>query len=533
MSYIALYRKWRPKDFDDIKGQDAIATTLRNQIVAGRIGHAYLFCGTRGTGKTSAAKVFAKAVNCTNPQNGNPCGECASCKSIAAGNSMNVIEMDAASNNGVDDVRQIKEDITYSPTDAKYKVYIIDEVHMMSPAAFNALLKTLEEPPAYVIFLLATTDPQKLPITILSRVQRYDFKRISADVIEDRIREVTSTENISIEDKAIEYIAKCAEGGMRDALSLLDQCASFFLDKEITYERALDVLGAVDVSVFSEFLRNIVARSVIDALHVIDKILIQGRDLTQFVIDFTWHLRNILMIKASRDASEVVDVTRENLELMKKEASAIPEAQILRYIRIFSELSNDLRYATQKRVMVEIAIVKICKPQMEENLDSLSARVKVIEELIENGNLSANSLKEGLNEIKGETATENNALKKQVTEEAFKLPEATKEDLKQIEAVWKDVCRSLSGMYSGIFRMATPSVRATDGKLIIKVADGTIKGLCEGEDAKTELDAAFEKILGKSVEYEFAAESEAKEKGQYFPPTSIFGGMEVEIDDSI
>lgn len=533
MSYIALYRKWRPKNFDDIKGQDAIATTLRNQINAGRIGHAYLFCGTRGTGKTSAAKVFAKAVNCTNPQNGNPCGECASCKSIAAGNSMNVIEMDAASNNGVDDVRQIKEDITYSPTDAKYKVYIIDEVHMMSPAAFNALLKTLEEPPSYVIFLLATTDPQKLPITILSRVQRYDFKRIATDVIEDRLREVTKEENISIEDKAVEYIARSAEGGMRDALSLLDQCASFFLDKEITYDRALEVLGAVDTSVFSAFLRCLVAGNVVDSLHVVDKILIQGRDLTQFVIDFTWHLRNVLLIKASRDASEVVDVTKDNLELIKQEASAIPEARLLRYIRIFSELSNDLRYSAQKRVMVEIAIVKICKPQMETNLDSISDRLRVIEDLIENGNLSADTLKEGMEELDRPKSSGDSALKKQETEAALNLPNATKEDLMQITSVWKDVVRSLSEMGSGILRMAVPSVRTSDGKLMIQVADATIKGLCEGDNIKLDLDAAFEKVLKKHVDYEFVAQKEAKENGQYFPPTSIFGGMEVEIDDNI
>lgn len=229
MSYTALYRKWRPKDFKDVKGQDAIVTTLQNQIKSNRIGHAYLFCGTRGTGKTSIAKIFAKAVNCENPIDGNPCGECASCKLIAAGNSMNVIEIDAASNNSVEDVRQIRENVAYSPADAKYKVYIIDEVHMLSQGAFNALLKTLEEPPSYVIFILATTESHKIPVTILSRCQRYDFKRIPQDTISSRLHEIISSEKIAAEEKAIEYIARIADGGMRDALSLLDQCSAFFL----------------------------------------------------------------------------------------------------------------------------------------------------------------------------------------------------------------------------------------------------------------------------------------------------------------
>lgn len=533
MSYIALYRKWRPKGFDEIKGQDAIATTLRNQINSGRIGHAYLFCGTRGTGKTSAAKVFAKAVNCTNPQNGNPCGECASCKSIAAGNSMNVIEMDAASNNGVDDVRQMKEDIVYSPTDAKYKVYIIDEVHMMSPAAFNALLKTLEEPPSYVIFILATTDPQRLPVTILSRCQRYDFKRISAATISDRLREVCTSENIAIEDKALEYIARTAEGGMRDALSLLDQCEAFFLGKEITYERALDVLGAVDTSVLSEFLRAVVARSSVDALRVIERILIAGRDLSQFVTDFTWHLRNVLMVKASEDASEVVDVTKDNLELLKKEAEAIPEGQILRYIRIFSELGNSIKYSAQKRVLVEIAVIKLCKPQMEKSLDSLSDRLRVIEELIENGNLSAGTLQEGLKELAPKESEGVSTLKKSRTEEALKLPDATKEDLKQITMSWKDVVRSLPEMYMACLRTATPAVRPSDGMLMIQFLDGTVRFLCDDDTFRSCLDEAFAKVIGKKVVYELVAASDADDTGDFFPPTSIFGGMTVEIDDTI
>lgn len=227
-------------------------TTLQNQIKADRIGHAYLFCGTRGTGKTSIAKIFARAVNCEHPVEGSPCGECASCKAIAAGVSMNVIEIDAASNNGVDNIREIVDEVSYSPAEGRFKVYIIDEVHMLSIGAFNALLKTLEEPPSYVIFILATTEVHKIPITILSRCQRYDFRRISIETIAGRLRELMEKEQVEVEEKALRYIAKTADGSMRDALSLLDQCIAFHFGQELTYDKALDVLGAVDTEVFSE-----------------------------------------------------------------------------------------------------------------------------------------------------------------------------------------------------------------------------------------------------------------------------------------
>ena len=247
MSYTALYRKFRPQEFEDVRGQEHIVTTLKNQIQADRIGHAYLFCGTRGTGKTTIAKIFAKAANCERPVGGSPCGECKSCLAIAAGSSMNVIEIDAASNNGVDNIREIREEVAYSPAQGKYKVYIIDEVHMLSIGAFNALLKTLEEPPAYVIFILATTEAHKIPITILSRCQRYDFKRISIDEISSRLAELMGKEQVEAEERAIRYIAKAADGSMRDALSLLDQCIAFYLGQKLTYDRVLDVLGAVDI----------------------------------------------------------------------------------------------------------------------------------------------------------------------------------------------------------------------------------------------------------------------------------------------
>ena len=299
MSYTALYRKFRPQEFKDVKGQDHIVTTLKNQIEADRIGHAYLFCGTRGTGKTTIAKIFAKAVNCEHPVDGSPCGECASCKAVADGTSMNVIEIDAASNNGVESIREIREEVTYRPTEGKYKVYIIDEVHMLSIGAFNALLKTLEEPPSYVIFILATTEVHKIPVTILSRCQRYDFKRISVETIYERLKELLKKEQITAEEKAIRYIAKAADGAMRDALSLLDQCIAFYLGQTLTYDKVLEVLGAVDTEVFSSLLDKVLRQDVSGAMTSVEELIADGRELGQFVIDFTWYLRNLLLLKSS------------------------------------------------------------------------------------------------------------------------------------------------------------------------------------------------------------------------------------------
>ena len=383
MSYTALYRKFRPVEFEDVKGQEHIITTLKNQIEANRIGHAYLFCGTRGTGKTTVAKIFAKAVNCEHPVNGSPCGECAMCRSIAAGTSMNVIEIDAASNNGVDNIREIREEVAYRPTEGKYKVYIIDEVHMLSIGAFNALLKTLEEPPEYVIFILATTEVHKIPITILSRCQHYDFKRISIETITDRMRDLMQEEQVEVEEKALRYVAKAADGSMRDALSLLDQCIAFYLGQKLTYDNVLEVLGAVDTDVFSRLLRSVIRRDVPKVLDIVDDLVMQGRELTQLATDFTWYLRNLLLVKTSDNIEDVLDVSTENMQQLQEEAGMVEADMLLRYIRIFSELSGQLKYAAQKRVFLEVALIKLCTPAMETSSDSILDRIRVLEEKLE------------------------------------------------------------------------------------------------------------------------------------------------------
>ena len=378
MSYTALYRKFRPTEFEDVKGQEHIITTLQNQIKANRIGHAYLFCGTRGTGKTTVAKIFAKAVNCEHPVGGSPCGECAMCRAIAAGASMNVIEIDAASNNGVDNVREIREDVTYRPTEGRFKVYIIDEVHMLSIGAFNALLKTLEEPPEYVIFILATTEVHKIPVTILSRCQHYDFHRITIETITARMQELLRAEQVEAEEKALRYIAKAADGSMRDALSLLDQCIAFYLGQKLTYEHVLEVLGAVDTDVFSRLLRRVVERNVPQVLNIVEELVMQGRELSQMVADFTWYLRNLLLVQTSDGIEDVLDVSAENLRQLQEEARMVEPDRLLRDIRIFSELSGKMKYATQKRVLLEVALIKLCTPAMESNTDTLLDGLVVI-----------------------------------------------------------------------------------------------------------------------------------------------------------
>ena len=418
MSYMALYRKWRPDSFSDVKGQDHIVTTLKNQIEADRIGHAYLFCGTRGTGKTTVAKIFAKTVNCEHPVNGNPCNECASCRAVRDGVSMNVIEIDAASNNGVDNIRDIREEVQYSPTEGKYKVYIIDEVHMLSIGAFNALLKTLEEPPSYVIFVLATTEVHKIPVTILSRCQRYDFKRISVETIADRLTELMKAENIEVEDRAIKYIAKAADGALRDALSLLDQCLAFYIGQKLTYENVLETLGAVDTEVFSKLFRNIVMNDTKGALRQLEEIIMTGRELSQFVVDFTWYMRNLLLIQTTEDASDVIDVSAENLKALTDEAEVVEPEVLMRYIRVFSELSGQIRNAVQKRVMVEIALIKLMRPAMETNLESVFNRLSLIEKQLEEGVF-----------VKQEEETPKQGISEEEKEDIKNMPMAVSEDV--------------------------------------------------------------------------------------------------------
>ena len=513
MGYTALYRKFRPDSFASVKGQDHIVKTLKNQIMADRIGHAYLFCGTRGTGKTTVAKILAKAVNCEHPVDGNPCGECETCKAIAAGTSMNVIEIDAASNNGVDNIREIREEVAYSPTTGKYKVYIIDEVHMLSIGAFNALLKTLEEPPSYVIFILATTEAHKIPITILSRCQRYDFKRISINTISSRLMELMEKESVEVEERAIRYIAKKADGSMRDALSLLDQCIAFYLGQKLTYDHVLDVLGAVDTEVFSRFLREILKNDVAQVMKHLEELVMQGRELGQFVSDFTWYLRNLLLLKSSEELEEVLDVSSDNLVLLKEEAGMVREDTLIRFIRVFSELSGQMKFSGSKRVLLEVALIKLCRPQMETDEVSLLERIRMLEKKLESGMIAVRQTPPGQRMQVPEPGKGEDAFFSGLDipggqdgasgMDALSFEEkAAPEDLQRVMSMWPSIVAQTTGRFKMTLISAVPKYNAAgeDNRLFVVFSDFMGERYANDPEAKKQLETIISGRLGKEVE---------------------------------
>lgn len=504
MAYQALYRKFRPGEFDEVKGQEHIVTTLRNQIKAGRIGHAYLFCGTRGTGKTTVAKILAKAVNCLHPVNGSPCNECESCKKINEKISMNVIEIDAASNTGVANVRDIIDELQYSPAEGKYKVYIIDEVHMLSSGAFNALLKTLEEPPSYVIFILATTEPHRIPVTIHSRCQRYDFRRITIDTIADRLRELAGREQVAVEEKALRYVARVADGSMRDALSLLDRCIAFYLDEEITYERALEVLGAVDTAVYSSMFRFVLKKSVRDCMVLLDEMLVQGRDISQFVSEFIWYLRGLMLLCASEQGGELLDVSKEQLVFMMEEAHQTSVEELMRMIRVLSDMLNQLRYASGKRVLVEIALIRLCMPQMDNRngMEELSARIRSLERKLEQGVPVAASSAMELSAAETHTVRETSESPESGGQKE-KLPKALPEDIKQVLFGWNEILHAY-GSPGNIYLSYAKRLVSEEGALVLQFTQQNDEAFFVMNDAAelSNLKQVIENIIGKEITIE-------------------------------
>lgn len=561
MSYMALYRKWRPDTFEEVKGQDHVVTTLKNQIINNRIGHAFLFCGTRGTGKTSIAKLFAKAVNCEHPINGSPCNECTACRAIADGSSMNVIEIDAASNNGVDNIRQIREEVQYSPSEGKYKVYIIDEVHMLTQGAFNALLKTLEEPPAYVIFILATTESHKIPITISSRCQKYEFRRISVETISDRLMELLGREQIEAEKKAVDYIAKAADGSMRDALSILDQCIAFNIGKELTYENVLDTIGAVDIDVFARLLECVIKLDVVGAIDLVDEVVWQGRELSRFVSEFTWFLRNVLLVKVSPEADQKLDMSAENLERLRQLAAQIDTDALIRYINIFSDTSANIKYAVQKRIVLELAVIKLCKPEMETDYSALLDRVRVLEQKLESGaaglvvagnNGIGSSVSEGVTASAGATVqgagavsqelldqictrlkqegmqignapamggADIEAASKKLSEQLKKeLPEANYNELREFVEQWDIIMDGYQNITKKFLEKARININeAKDGLYLAYVQNEDNKqaiAYFEGKERMAALQKHIEKVTGRQVKIELKVVSKNSDAAQ-------------------
>ncbi|MCD8121724.1 MAG: DNA polymerase III subunit gamma/tau [Clostridiales bacterium] len=540
MSYTALYRKWRPIQFGDVKGQDSIVQTLRNQMISQRIAHAYLFCGTRGTGKTSIAKIFARAVNCERPVDGSPCNECETCRGILAGRSMNVVEIDAASNNGVENIREIREQVQYPPTEGHYRVYIIDEVHMLSTGAFNALLKTLEEPPSYVIFILATTEANKIPVTVLSRCQRYDFKRLTVDTIAARLRELSDAEGILVEEKALRYLAKAADGAMRDALSLLDQCVAFHYGTLLTYDNVLDVLGAVDTSVFSRLLRAVIGDETTECMRILEDMVIQGRELGQFVNDFIWYLRNLLVLKTTDDVENMLEMSAENLSQLAEEAGMIDENTLMRYIRVFSELSGQLRYAVQKRVLIEVALIRLTRPQMEQNLDSILQRLTVLEEKVEkNADVSPDMLRQLAAQIgsgveggvqSGMTVADaGSAGLRQIS-----IPKAELEDLNLIRQDWGKITRELGGAIRPAFRN-TVLEPAGDSCLCIVFADEGNYQIGRTAERLGEIERYIEEQYGKELSLKARLAGNGERMDTVYVSDEDLSrniqGVEIEIED--
>ena len=442
MGYQALYRRYRPARFDDFVGQEAIIRTLRSQVMSGRIAHAYLFCGTRGTGKTSTAKVFARAVNCENPDRGEPCGQCAACRALSAESSLDILEIDAASNNGVDEIRDLREKVKYPPQSGRYRVYIIDEVHMLSQGAFNALLKTLEEPPAYVVFILATTEPQKLPATILSRCQRFDFGRIPAHQIIARLRVALDEGGIAAEEAALARIARAAEGGMRDAWSILDMCLGYAQEDGagLTEALVLQVLGAADKRFLFEFADRLISADAVGALTMIDGMMRAGREVQVFVRDVSGHLRNLLLagVCGQEQAESLLEVTAEDALAYVEQAGRTSRTRLMRMLDLFLASETDMKWAAQPRFALEAATLRACEPEESLQLEALIARVDELERKLREGAIVAAPKKQA----RAAAAPADEAAA-QDAPEALQPAEAPKGPAPDAERIWQEAVRRL------------------------------------------------------------------------------------------
>ncbi len=508
--YTALYRKWRPKSFDDVYGQEQVTITLKNEILGNKISHAYLFCGTRGTGKTSTAKLLAKAVNCKKPEGYNPCNSCESCISINQGNSIDVFEIDAASNRGIDDIRNLREAIKFTPTLGKYKVYIIDEVHMLTNEAFNALLKTLEEPPDYVLFILATTEPHKLPATILSRCQRFDFKRISIDNIISRINFICGKEGLDIEEAAIRLIARNSDGAMRDALSILDQC-TVLESKKITHSEVLEVLGIVNDEFIFGIGEAVLGGDAGRAMVLINELAAGGKDINQFIRDLTLHYRNVLMTKVVDKAEEVIDMSPEGIEILKNYAQSCTKENIIRCISILSDLENETKWSSYPRTLLEIAIVKMCNTVNDNGMDGILARLAKLEESISKGNMLI-PISESAVTFETKSNIKDQKQPKQAQPNKPKLKDNA--DISEITKKWSGFIQELKN--KGKIKLRTylvlaKPVRYENGLMVLSYSkeDVFCKEALEVTSVRIEVEAVASEYFGEAVKLKCVFEEEA------------------------
>lgn len=468
MSYQALYRVWRPQTFVDVVGQEHVTKTLQNALIRQKISHAYLFSGPRGTGKTSAAKIFAKAVNCEKAPISDPCNECETCRGIIDGSNTDVIEMDAASNNGVEEIRDIRDKVKFAPNSSTYKVYIIDEVHMLTTSAFNALLKTLEEPPKHVIFILATTEPHKLPLTVISRCQRFDFKRITAHDTIKRMKQIAKESQLLFEEQAFEVIARAAEGGLRDALSLLDQAISFSQEK-ITLEDALTITGSVSQALLNKLAAAIYEQDLASALHSLEQLLMEGKDPTRFTEDFILYYRDMLLHQTAPNLDEALERVMLD-EDFKTLAEKIPSEQLYTYIDILNKTQQDMRFSNQGQVYLEVAIVKLCQIEVNkqtieaDQVQQLFAKIQELEkkimELQEHG-VQSNPESKQTSPKKTSRATK--SFKPQIGKIREVLREATREELNKIKNSWGMMLEKLNRSQAALLNDAEPVAASANG----------------------------------------------------------------------
>ena len=437
----ALYRVYRPKTFEDVVGQEHIVRTLKNQIKNHSIGHAYLFSGTRGTGKTSTAKIFARAVNCLDSINEEPCNECEICVDTLNDNIMDIVEIDAASNNSVDDIRELRESVKYTPSKAKYKVYIIDEVHMLSQGAFNALLKTLEEPPSYVIFILATTEPHKIPATILSRCQRFDFKRVSSKDIANRMLYICEKENIHAEEKALNLIARNSQGALRDALSILDQCMSFGNEK-IEYNDVIELLGTVNIDELFELSQSIIDENTKKSLQILNEFVIWGKDIRNLINELIGHFRNLMVCKVSKDLDDIISLPEEIIERLKEQAKLININDLIRILNILSETQDSMKSSSNTRILAEVTMMKIAQPMFDESKEALIKRIENLEQIIESGNIKVVSVQNESQEVT-KSESETKSLYSEEEKRDIIYEEVKSDDVKIVEASWKKILQKI------------------------------------------------------------------------------------------
>lgn len=548
MAYTALYREWRPSTFKDVVGQKHITVTLKNQIKNQRIAHAYLFCGTRGTGKTSTAKILAKAVNCLDLRDGEPCNECEMCKKINSNMLIDIEELDAASNNSVDNIRSIIEEVYYPPREAKYKVYIMDEVHMLSTGAVNAFLKTLEEPPSNVIFILATTDPQKLPITILSRCQRFDFKRIKSEEIFQRLRFIVNEQGFFADDNSLRLISRISDGAMRDALGILDQVISTG-NGRVEYEDVVSILGLITNENLIRLTDSIIKKDIEQCVKIIEEIIFSGKDSNNIIKDLILHMRNLLIIKVSQNPYEVLDMSEENINLLKEQSQKVRVEEIMRFIRILQEAEEQSKWVKQSRIYLELAIIKMCKIEYDTSKEIILSRLNMLEESMKSGEIKVacesivSSKSENKNELKKddintmEYVQSRNLKNQNIIRPVDKFNPDSKINIDIVKKYWKDILETFKGkrlmvIYASL--MTAIPIKCNDGEVTLMYSKEYAfnKQRLEKENNRQIVENIFSQVLKDRVRIKYIVEDEKDEVIKQDPEQVLkntFGENIVEI----